>query len=496
MLRSKAVEIIKTFSPDELKEFGAFVSSGYFNTNKNLVKLYNIIAKNYSKLDSENITEEFLYAKIFPAKKYNYGIMKNLMSDLAKLTDKFLIINRNNKEADGIRQRTLLLNEYGRRGLETYFKNLSDKLEKHLGESQIGEEYYKDCYTIYDVITNFYHQKSDFKNYYDGVIKKGELVLLYIVSILSDEAVIKFNMEHAANKQPETDYVNSVIESMNIEKLIDFFEGSNITNKADIVIRLKTILLMKKEESDEMYYSVRDEIYNNYGLYTNSMLYIMFTNTLLAYTEKRASQGSSEFFAEKYSMMKKMFSTVSMNSGGVGHIFHSVYLDFILSSIKLGELDYAEWFAGNFVQHVDPTMRDVVDHLGKAYIHSAKKNYEAALAELALTGQADFHIKLRTKFHYLKCYFELKAYEQGFSMVDAFKKFINETKELHPDFRKSLLDTCNSYNQLFKISASPEDHSADKLNKQIEAIRKSRILSKDWHLGKLEELRSVVEKKI
>lgn len=495
MLKSKAVEIIKTFSSDELKEFGAFISSGYFNTNKNLVRLYKVIFKNHSKLSSENITEEFLYTKIFPAKKYNYGIMKNLMSELAKLTDKFLIINRNNKEIDDTRQRTLLLNEYGRRGLESYFKNLSDKLEKGLKESKISEEYYEDSYIVNEEIRNFYQDRSDIKNYYNTVLTKGESVLSYVISILSDSAVIKFNLEHSYNKTPELDFVGSLIENVRIESLIDFFEKNNIANKADVIIKLKTILLVINDNEDEMYYKVRNEVYNHPGLYTNKMLYTIFQNTLLSYAEKRASQGSNEFFAEKYNLMKKMFSMVKMNSDGVGHLFHSIYLDFILSSIKLGELDYAEWFTGNFAKHVDPTMRDVVEHLGMAYIHSAKGDYEASLAELALTGQADFIIKLRTKFHYLKCYFELKAYEQGFSMIDSFKKFITDTKELHPDFRKSLVDTCNSYNQLFKISASPEDYSAEKLNKQMEIVRKSGILSKEWHLNKLEELRSVIVNK-
>lgn len=494
-LKSKGIEIIKTFSADEQKEFGSFIGSSYFNTNKNLVKLYNTIAKNHSKLGSENITEEYLYSKIFPEKKYNYGIMKNLMSDLAKLTDRFLIINRNNKEAEGVRQKTLLLNEYGRRGLETYFKNLSDKLEKYLGESKISEEYYEDSYIVGEEIRNFYQDRSDIKNYYNTVLTEGESVLSYIISMLSDAAVIKFNLEHTYNKISELDFIGSLIENVRIENLMDFFEKNNIANKADVIIKLKTILLVINDNEDEMYYKIRNEIYNHPGLYTNKMLYTIFQNTLLSYAEKRASQGSNEFFAEKYNLMKKMFSIVKMNTEGVGHIFHSIYLDFILSAIKLGELDYAEAFAKGFVKHVDPSMKDVVNHLGKAYIYAAKEDHEACIGELALTGQTDFHIKLRTKFLYLKCYFELKAFEQGLSMVDSFKKFITDTKELHPDFRKMLVESCNSYNLLFKISASPEDYPTEKLDKQIKAVKKSGILSKEWHLGKLEEFRGAVVNK-
>jgi hypothetical protein len=495
MLKSKAIEIIKTFSAGELKEFGLFIGSAYFNTNKNLVRLYKVISKNHKNLDSEKITEEYLYTKIFPAKKYNYGIMKNLMSELSGLSEKFLIINRNNNEIKGTRQKALLLSEYDKRGLDVYFKNVSEKLEEHLKGAKIDEEYYEDNYWVNSTITSFFLERSDVKNYFNGVLKKGELVLSYIVSILSDEAVIKFNLEHAYNKKPEVDFVSSLVESIQIEKLIDFLENNNISNKTDVIIKLKTILLLMKDDQDEVYYSLRDEIYNNPGLYTNRMLHTFFANTLLTYTEKRASQGSNEFFREKYNLMKKMFSMVKMNSEGVGHLFHSIYLDFILSAIKLGELDYAEGFARDFVKHIDPFMRDVADHLGKAYIYAAKENYEACIGELAVTSQADFHIKLRTKFLYLKCYFELKMFEQGLSMVDSFKKFIVDTKEIHPDFRRQLIDSCKSYNSLFKISASEESYTVEKLDKQIEFIKRSSILSKQWHLDKMEEFRNMLVNK-
>jgi hypothetical protein len=495
MLKPKAIEIIKTFSAGELKEFGLFIGSAYFNTNKNLVRLYRVISKNHKDLDSEKITEEYLYTKIFPAKKYNYGIMKNLMSDLSKLSEKFLIINRNNKEIEGTRQKLLLLNEYDLRGLDIYFKNMSGKLEKYLESSRIDDQHYQDRFKANSAVADFYQGRSDMKNYYNSVFKKGELALSYIISILSDEVVIKFNLEHAANKKPDVDFVNIFIENINIEYLIHILEKNDIADKKDVIIKLKTILLLNKDDQDEIYYSVKDEICNNPGLYTNNMLQTFFNNTLLTYTEKRASQDSDEFFTEKYNLMKKMFSMVKFNSEGVGYIFHSVYFDFILSAIKHGELDYAEGFARDFVKHIDPFMQDVADHLGKAYIYAAKEDYETCLAELAVTSQADFHIKLRTKFLYLKCYFELNAYEQGLSMVDSFKKFIAETKEIHPDFRSKLIDSCKSYNQLYKISASPEGYTAEKLDKQIEFIKKSNILSKQWHLDKMEEFRNTLVNK-
>ena len=79
MIKNKAIEVISTFSGPELKEFSLFLESPYFNSNKSLIKLFGEIKKALLANKAENLTEEFLYGKIFKGKKYNYGIMKNLM---------------------------------------------------------------------------------------------------------------------------------------------------------------------------------------------------------------------------------------------------------------------------------------------------------------------------------------------------------------------------------------------------------------------------------
>ncbi len=74
-------------------------------------------------------------------------------------------------------------------------------------------------------------------------------------------------------------------------------------------------------------------------------------------------------------------------------------------------------------------------------------------------------------------------------MIDSFKKFLADTKELHPDFRKKLNDSCKTYYELFRISSSPERYDSEKIDKQIAFVKASGINAKEWYLGKLEELK-------
>lgn len=493
MIKNKAAEIIKTLSDTEKKEFGQFLKSAYFNSNKNLTKLFALIGKNLDTIDSDKITEEFLYSKLYPGKKFSYGIMKNMMSELSGLAEKFLVINSVNTGIDSVSQKLILLKEYDKRNLDSYFLRSYDKLEKYLGSIKIHEDYFRDYFAADEVLRSFHLNRSGVNQFASATLKGTENTFLLLISVLSDEFIINLSVEHGANRKPEYDIIKEFITSVDLNALVSSVENSKLKNKEEILIKLKTIsLFVNPEGSKDVYFHLKDAIFRNYRKYSNLMLYTMIVNTILQYAEMRSSAGSPEFFEEKYRVLKKMFSFVKFNSEGVGHVYLSVYLDVVLTGIKLGETDYASEFAEKFRKDVDPSVRDLAYHLAAAYIHASKRNYEACLLELAKVDQADFHIKLRTKFLYLKCFYELKMYEQGLSMVDSFKKFIAETKELHPDFRQILRDNCKSYYELFRISSSPQNYTLEKLGKQAVFVKNSKISSKEWHLKKLEELKSTL----
>ena len=489
MIKNKAIEVISTFSESELKGFFLFLESPYFNSNKSLIKLFGEIKKALLTGKTEKITEEYLYVKIFKGKKYNYGIMKNLMSELYKHAEKFIVINLNNNTINDIDQQFLLLGELEQRGLEDNFKNTFGKIKGKIEDGKISSCYYHDLGRLYEAMKDFHRNRSNVKDFSLYGLYAIEYIFPHLLTVIAEEYAMQYAAEHSANQKPQTDLLKEFITRINISDFSRFIESSEVNNKEDILIKLNFIDLLTGSNNDSLYFKLRDVVFKNTENYSNKMLYILFNNYLLLYAEKRASEGSKEFFKEKYDVFKKMFTVVKMNNDGVGYLFLSSYLDTVLSGIRLGETDYVLKFAEDYRKDVDPSVRDVAYRLARAYIFAAEKKYELSLKELSLTEQADFHIKLRTKFLYLKCCFELGLFEQGFSMIDSFKKFITDTRELHPDFRKKLNDSIKAYSGLFKISASPEKYTAQMLDNQASFVKASGINPKDWYLDKLAELK-------
>ncbi|HLT24117.1 MAG TPA: hypothetical protein VK004_03240, partial [Ignavibacteria bacterium] len=132
MYKSKIVNVLKTFSEDEIKRFSDFVSSPYFNSNQSTVKLFNTLKKYHPHFEGSGVSKESLYKKLFAGEKYNDQVMRNLSSQLLKLSKEFLSIESYINENDT--KELILLNELKNRNLDSLynsdFKSLSGQLEK------------------------------------------------------------------------------------------------------------------------------------------------------------------------------------------------------------------------------------------------------------------------------------------------------------------------------------------------------------------------------
>jgi hypothetical protein len=70
-MKSKIIDILRTFSSKDVKRFRDFLESPFFNESENLVKLYNSLLEFYPDFEDENLTEEFLNRNVYTGAKQN-----------------------------------------------------------------------------------------------------------------------------------------------------------------------------------------------------------------------------------------------------------------------------------------------------------------------------------------------------------------------------------------------------------------------------------------
>lgn len=128
MQKSKLLQIFKTLTKEELKQLKRFVRSPFFNTNKELIDLYELMAQAHPDFEERKVNKQLFFKKIFKQKKYDDGKMRYTMTQLLKVINDFLAYqyhhkNKANKAMD-------LLSVYRERGLKKQFESTLGQIRK------------------------------------------------------------------------------------------------------------------------------------------------------------------------------------------------------------------------------------------------------------------------------------------------------------------------------------------------------------------------------
>src|SRR3989304_9957186 len=94
MIRGKLIELLKEFSEEEFRKFGLYVHSPFFNRETVQNKFYIILKKYYPLFNGRDFNKEKVFKKLYPAKKYNEGVMRNILSNMLTLAENFLAVNK------------------------------------------------------------------------------------------------------------------------------------------------------------------------------------------------------------------------------------------------------------------------------------------------------------------------------------------------------------------------------------------------------------------
>jgi hypothetical protein len=492
MYKTKPVEIISTFSTEEIKEFSAFVRSPYFNTNKNLIKLFDAVKNDLKKIQAGSITEENIFSALFPGKEYNYGIMKNLVSSLAVLCEEFLIINSvRNNEKNQLRKSLLLAEEYDNRLLDRYFYKRVNKMRADAEKELLGSDYYMNYALMEEAVYFFNSSRSDDKALEAAVYNEIVYNLCDFYRKFSRSMwKIDINMGNI-NSKYEKDFIKLLNGSINFEKLTEELKG--IDEKAYNYIHLNTLLikLLKREEDTAPFYELKALIEKTIDQYENYERFSIFTK-LLSYCSSSYRLGRMEFMGESLEIRMLMIEKVRFNYKGQGPFNFHNFIETVMMIILEKNADIAEEFLNKYFHVVAAEWREVTFNLAMAYIHEARSENSMAIEFLAKTAHADTDIKAWIKKLYIRIYYNTGEFESGLDAVSAYKSFVKGKNEYNAHARKNYLAFAGIMEKMFKIKCSPEKFTANDVNVLYNDVESNNYISRQWQLEKIDELKQMV----
>ncbi|MDQ3022559.1 MAG: hypothetical protein M3R36_18635 [Bacteroidota bacterium] len=146
-MKYKIIDILKTFTPKDVKSFNQFLHSPYFNESQKIRNLYKILLRYYPGFNSKFLTEENLSKELNPDLAFNKSTFKSLLFEIANLAEDYLkILNFKNR---GIESQDFLRDELFKRRLYKHFLHNIEKSEKLLNaDKNFNTKYFLNMFQL------------------------------------------------------------------------------------------------------------------------------------------------------------------------------------------------------------------------------------------------------------------------------------------------------------------------------------------------------------
>lgn len=474
MATGKAIEVLRTFSKRELKDMSLFLASPYFNTNKALIKLYEVLRKNFTKLDK--LTEESIYNEVFPGKSYNYGIFKNLLSELYTLQCRYLAVSRLPYKKD---DSVFLLKELlERRLLKHADKVIKDTKEFFSGRRMAIEDYHTD-FTVeeYSSFASYFRDKRWLQNLYkmeDPLRMSHKLIIHFLMRLLSHYL---FYTTRGLNLEN--------VDLKGIKKIIeDLFKYLKAHLNYDVPNIDVLYYIMKLRESPgdiRTYYILKETLLKNieklsWQIMSNSFFY------LSEFCEIQIEQGNDEFIKENYTMYLMQVEHRSPGSD-FGSLDAGLYEDVVRYGLASGEIAAIQKFINKHKERLPENLKEEAYNFSLAQLNFYKGNYTAASESLAKIENDDFFRKFRVRTLYLMLYYATGEWEGLYSLVTSYKAIVKNQKKLSAEEKEIHYSLINNVYYLAKfkeLSFINTKGLSKKLNAFISGVKKEPSIYRPW----------------
>ncbi len=486
MLNYRIIDILKTFSNEELKRFGEFLNSPYHNKNKKVKLLFEFMSIYHPGYDNKNLTKEKLYTGIFStgSKDYNDASIRNLFSDITLLAERYLSFLRFEKDRFDFSEK--FLRELSERKLTGIFEKKIKSLEELTFKNEFdGEEYFYKKFVIEELKSSSRQFGDNLKLYKDnsGIRSSEYLSYFYLIKIF--KLVNLFEFQKLYNVYNEKNFAVRLLEGFNLEKTINDFENIASSEKDVKILKVyyKMYISITNPESDDLYFDFKKSLLDNdssFSLLERLGLYICLTNSCV----KKIDSGKDNFSRECFDIYMLMFEK-DLYSAYPGYFPMSAFSTVIHTGIASGEFKRVEDFINSYSHKLNSEHADDAVNYSMALICFSKKEFARALEYISRTDTDFSQFKFLLKILSLKIYYETGDYESLYYTSDSFQHFLNKNKLVDENYKSNFSNFIKMLDLIVRYRSLKEDKLLYKIEEQL---KNKSMAGKKWLMEKLKEI--------
>lgn len=470
---------MSTLTSQELREFGDYVRSPFFNKNESVCRLYDYIALKHPDLNDEMLNKETVFKKLFPGAEYNESFMKTLIFNLSHLAEDYLGYIYYRKEP--LAQETDILHELEDRIIEGVFLRKLKIAEGNLEHvKHKTENFFLNKYDMQSFREAHWLKNQRFLNYKDlpakeNYSKSNSILAFFFIKILKEYRLV-YSQKRLANFDYEFEFLDKLLEYLK--------ENYQKFNSPLLDIVLNQVLMMK-EGKIEYYIKAKEALAAD----MNQLVWIDRFNAmsaLSAFTIEQYYKGNADYMNERFELHKIVLENNLYGTSEKGGTFdEQLFINMVVVGTHMKELEWCEKFIEQYEPFLDAENMNIPSFLSRSRLSFAKGSYEDALMYLSkITSISRASYKTNVKNLTLMIYYEMGRHIEALDVADTYRKFLSRDNILPKAQLERNANFLKFYNYLLKAAGSPE--LINKMKTEISATYN--INERQWLLEKIEQL--------
>ncbi len=488
MLKSSLLEIIRTFTPKELIKFEEFVNSPYFNKKDVLLKLLLEITKYAPEFINANLEKEKVWKKLFPEKEYNYGIMKNLIFDLNKLAEQFMIDQKFTIDTD--KQNEYLMSSLLVRELNKIYKNKYNSLSPEPDLKVINANM-QNIADYFDHVNTMYYMKLFYHHHHEQNYNPEELQINRDSSLIAGFLIKLFGSYNdvvAIETMGTSDHREKIVPkfidliSPGLESIINLIPQKSDVNSVYVTIYYRMYLSIL-EKTEQRYREFKKSVYENINILPK--LNIRAIHHCLITAAINSKFETLDRNREIIEILDSLAEHNAITETGNDRIPLHVFTTYVSLCYSFGDSKKLKSFADRFVDKLDPDVKTNTSIHVNFMICFLKKSYDEALKYISMLDIPYIFLKPAIRYDKIKCLYETDNYEMFLNEFDSMKHFLKKSKLMTDTQKDSLIFRFSIVKRLFNLRQNFDEHEFIKLKNKISDIS---LINAIWLIEKLEEI--------
>lgn len=472
MRNFKLFQVLTQFDKLEQNRIRKFISSPYFNKDKVVLTLFELMTDEINSPTTRDWTKEKIWDALAPELPYDDTRLRKYQSDLLKLIEQFLI--QQEFEEDDFTAKAYLLRSIKRKKLKKLHNSTLKTVKEIPGKiTHRDGNYYLGQFLIessYDQLISDFEEKKTEKTNLEGI--SMHLDYFYIGEKLRIYCEVLSRKKFAQHE-----YDISLIDN-----ILNIAEKEEYQSIPFIAIYYQIFKMYIEPQQTEHYYKFQQLLNESSYFFPRSQEKV-FYDFAQNYCINQLNQGNSVFLKELFNVYQNLIAKDFFISEG--RMESIEFRNIVVVGLRNGAYDWIEKFIYKYINLLPEELRENTLSFNLSQLYFYQKQYDKVIKILQEVEYNDYVTNCNAKTTLIGAYYEESEFEPLFSLLESFRVYLNRNKEI-PLARKV------NYKNLIRftkklISIAPNNKKALlQLKTEVEATKN--IPSRDWLLEKITEL--------